>query len=98
MEFIPIRKKETMKKTENMILINDIMQTLDDLHTTDFYPEDELDSLFLQITDIVVNCEKEDLSALLDDLKADDYAEELTESERDLYDSVIDRLNGKIEE
>lgn len=87
-----------MKKTENMILINDIMQTLDDLHTTDFYPEDELDSLFLQITDIVVNCEKEDLSALLDDLKADDYAEELTESERDLYDSVIDRLNGKIEE
>lgn len=87
-----------MKKTENMILINDIMQTLDDLHATDFYPEDELDSLFLQITDIVVNCEKEDLSALLDDLKADDYAEELNESERDLYDSIIDRLTGKIEE
>lgn len=87
-----------MKKTENMILINDIMQTLDDLHTTDFYAEEELDSLFLQITDIVVDCKEEDLSALLDDLNADDYAEELTESERDLYDSVIDRLTGKIEE
>lgn len=80
--------------TENIRLIEDIMATSYNLCLLDFASDDEVDGCFAQVTDAVINYHRkqDELSGMIEALKEVDYADELSQEDKALYDSVIDRL------
>lgn len=80
--------------TDNIKLIEDVMETTYNLCLLDFSGSDEVDSCFAEVTDTIINyyVKQDELAGMIEELKNIDYVEELNEEEKALYDSVMKRL------